>query len=407
MKNVHEVTHLTEFVEELKKTERKFGQELSRPNIFVSAGLLQQETRHSTILSFLLNPKEWHGLSDHFLSRVLSHVARERQDSLQIALAKLEDVRVDREIAIGGEGDSRTGRLDILIDSKKDGILLAIENKTTSKQGHNQLKKYKLWINNKYPSKSSKILVFLTIDAEEPDDDDWVILTYSELISILNDVTEAKKHAMSNYGQIFINNYIDLVRRYIMNEENDELKRISKDLWERFGEVLDKISEYRPTPFIDAANDFISEHRLEMLALRNGVLYFSAAQLVGVELPLDEMSEKNFYGWGRASQPILFSIQLNGDRLRIALTIGPLSDQEKRQAYVTSFKSSSVIGHTGIIREQTTRFTRVWGYHEEKLIDSDVSLDSESIRIAMNKLYRKFTDPLKVELRNILIGWKN
>jgi hypothetical protein len=407
MDNVHRLTQLTELVQELKLAQSRFGRELAKPNIFVSAGLLLQETRHSTILSFLLNPKEWHGLGDHFLSEILSLVSKGRTDSLQIALAKLEDVRVDREITIGGEGDTRTGRLDILVDSRNDGLLLAIENKTSSKQGDNQLSRYKNWINNKYSHKQHKILVFLTVDSEAPDDEEWTILTYSELITVLKDVAEAKKHALSDYGQTFIDNYIDLVRRFIVKEENEDLKRISKDLWDRFGEVLDKISEYRPTPFIDAANNFMSDHNLEMVALRNGVLYFSAAQVVGVELDSDEMSEKNFYGWGRMNQAILFSIQLTGDKIRIALTIGPLNDLDKRRNYVSSFKSSGVIAHSGKIRDQTTRFTRVWGYHEEKLMESDDPLDSESIRLSMNKLWKKFNEPLRNELKRILLCWKS
>lgn len=407
MNNLNELARITDLVNELKIAQNKFGHELNRPNIFVAAGLLQQETRHSTILSFLLNPNEWHGLGDHFLSRVLSLVSRKRSDALKIALSKLEDVRVYKEVTVGGgDHDNKSGRLDILIESKRDSFLLAIENKTISKQSQNQLINYKKWIRDKYPNSESPIFVFLTVESEEPDDDDWVTLSYAELITLLEDVLKTRTHALGEYARIYVENYIDLVRRFVMKEENEELKRISKDLWERYSDVLDKISEYRPTPFIDASNDFLKKNDLEKIALRNGILLFSAAQAVGQKLDAERMSDKNFYGWGKLNEPILFSLELNADKLRIALTIGPIDDHEKRKVYVNSFKNSNIIKHTGRVRDQATRFTRVWGFYEESLVDFDVTIDSESIFIAMNKLWNKFNGPLRSELEAILKTWK-
>ena len=44
---------------------------VSRFNIFEALGVVRQELRHSSFLSFILNPSERHGLGDSFLRRVL------------------------------------------------------------------------------------------------------------------------------------------------------------------------------------------------------------------------------------------------------------------------------------------------------------------------------------------------
>ena len=248
---------MLELIGQLRELEDKFGNEINKANIFAAAGLIKQEIRHSTILAFLLDPNGWHGIGDFLLKRIVAQASIGHQKELDIAFYQLDDVQISTEVSVG---DARGGRLDIFVKSKLRKLLLVIENKVGARQGEDQLKKYRGWIEEQkdYDDYLS-LYIYLTVNEDEPNDDKWVNLSYGDLVFNLEDALKVRSQYITPNGKVYIEQYIDLVRRYIMKDESKEFVEYCENLWKNYGNLLNKINEHEPTTNIDAMDIFLEK----------------------------------------------------------------------------------------------------------------------------------------------------
>jgi hypothetical protein len=76
--SLSEIELLTQFV--MNNTElEQLEDHLHQFNIFEAIGMHKQELRHSAFLSFLLDPRQPHGLGDDFLKKVLQRALLGKQ----------------------------------------------------------------------------------------------------------------------------------------------------------------------------------------------------------------------------------------------------------------------------------------------------------------------------------------
>ena len=92
---------------------------LGRFNPFSVLGVENYELRHSSMLSWLLNPSETHGFGDSFLKSVLAEAFRDdikkkKPSSLDIVLADLSSAEIQRE----------KNKIDLLIECPVNGLSL-------------------------------------------------------------------------------------------------------------------------------------------------------------------------------------------------------------------------------------------------------------------------------------------
>ena len=131
---------------------------LKKPNIFSILKISRNEIRHSNFLSWLLNPKESHGLGDIFLKRFLREVfSSDKFDGIsQVDVEGLDFTRVDvlRE----------WNNIDILISTTE--LVVCVENKVFSKDHSNQLLRYRKIIEEHFPNKT-QTFVYLNPEGEE------------------------------------------------------------------------------------------------------------------------------------------------------------------------------------------------------------------------------------------------
>lgn len=205
----------------------------SKLNLFDVLKISRNEIRHSNFLAWLLNPNENHGLGDKYLKGLLSRILKnsnKKNDVLNILLSDFYSFNVYREWK----------NIDILILSDKEKLAVIIENKVTSNEHDNQLNRYKKTLEIEYPD-YKKIFLYLTPDGLEPSDSDWDILTYTDVVEILENIKN--KNNLLPDVTLIMNNYIDVIRRDIVQDQN--LVEICNKIYNKHKKALDLIYEYR------------------------------------------------------------------------------------------------------------------------------------------------------------------
>src|SRR5437764_266530 len=118
---------------------------VDRFNIFEAVGVVRQELKHSSFLSFILNPNEKHGLGDTFLKIFLQSAIRLNPDAALTTIdLELWDLR---ETVVETEWRG----VDILIVDHEHHFVVIIENKVDSGVHSDQLRRYYETVSSAYP----------------------------------------------------------------------------------------------------------------------------------------------------------------------------------------------------------------------------------------------------------------
>ena len=176
-------------------------QKLVQPNIFLFLGNAGYEIRHSNFLKWLLDPLESHGHADFVLKHLI--------DQLGIKVPNGPS-----HVDIKREQDN----IDLLIVFEK--IVIAIENKTKTKDSGGQLLRYRQTVEIKYPN-HEKYFVYWTISGERPQDsqevEHWKLYSYQEFASVLEKLCE---HSPSIKAKFYIEDYLDALKLTILPKNN-------------------------------------------------------------------------------------------------------------------------------------------------------------------------------------------
>lgn len=407
-----------ELVNKLRELEERFGHEINKANFFVAAGLFRQEIRHSSVLAFLLDPRGWHGLGDYMLRHIVS-VASQHQvdyldekpeasaqddvkksddalkpkDALKIAFAPINDATVSTEISVGG--DSKSGRLDILVKSAESNMCLVVENKVDSKQGKDQLDNYRAWIKQRedFAIYKYKLYVYLTLDeADEPEKDEekryWARVTYNDLADFLEKALVVKESSISENGQIFIKQYIDLIKNHIMGNDSNELKDYCERLWQNFDSLLKKVVEYEPTPSKDAIKALMGMERngvrvYEEIASSRDKLCFLPTELAAV-MPKVKV-EKGGWGWPDPGFPLRYEFSFEDQKdgsqnLKLQIYVGPSVNRNK---LIEAIQKTG-LKPTGKHKQNTSKYAKVWDAHPEDITGAVGSEIVEKMKKLLN-----------------------
>lgn len=209
-------------------------------NIFSALGIVDAEIKHSNFLAWLMDPGESHGLGDYFLASFLKRVAS-KASSFGMESPSVFDI--DSWHFDSAEILREWRHIDILIRSDEHRFVCVIENKISSGEHGEQLRQYKETAQNEFP-KYSKLLIYLTIDGEIPSDDDYMSMSYGEIMPLIEHVIESKKDKIGSEILTFISHYREMLRRYIM--EDSEVQEICRKIYKSHKRALDLIFEYKP-----------------------------------------------------------------------------------------------------------------------------------------------------------------
>jgi hypothetical protein len=210
---------------------------LKKPNIFSILKISRNEIRHSNFLSWLLNPKDSHGLGDIFLKRFLREVfSSDKFEGIsQVDVEGLDLTRVDvlRE----------WNNIDILISTPE--LVVCVENKVFSRDHSNQLLRYRKIIEEHFPNKT-KTFVYLNPEGEESSEEveNYYPLSYEFIVETLERIIEVYIDSMKMQVVQYIKDYVTTLKQDIMG--TDKLVDISRKIYSNHKELLDFIIENKP-----------------------------------------------------------------------------------------------------------------------------------------------------------------
>ncbi len=326
---------------------------ISRFNIFEAIGMVRREIKHSNFIAFLLDPSQKHLLGDIFLKRVLTHISLNAENlplsSIEIAIANFNDAEVKREWK----------HIDLLIYSQINKCVCVFENKVDSSERPNQLENYENTVDREFPD-YKKVFIYLTKEGDSASRDNWVVLSYKDLVDIFDAIGNERKSMISEDIYLSIRHYIDLVRKHLLGESGIadlcrniyrqhrmaiEIIYASKDIEESGNtEICQKIyKQHRP------AIEMIYEHRsdlrayikefLEQIIAESDNLAQEENTLLWIRFAPREWDELSFQTscsrWTPSSRLLLFEFWNREQSLELRLVIGPGELEIKNIIYNT------------------------------------------------------------------------
>ena len=223
-------------------------------NVFSALKIENTEFIHSNILRWLLDPSGSHVLGDIILKRVLSNILLLSDKSIdhispaQVELMDFYDVEVLREWK----------NIDLLVVDRINKIIILVENKIYSGETAGQLAKYKQIVELEFPQ-FIIIPVFLTLTGQESSDkdaQDYISYSHIQLYSLLDKLFLQRKSQLAEPVQVFIQHYLDTLRRLTMKDE--ELTDLCKTIYRKHRDAIDLIVEYgMVSTFLQAAEDVL------------------------------------------------------------------------------------------------------------------------------------------------------
>lgn len=385
-------------VENLDLIEDELSKWINPTNIFSILKLSRNEIRHSNFLSYLFDPKESHGYDDNFLKDFLKLCVTDETEEqptisyFDVALSDYSDMFIYREKV----------NIDLLLVSEKNKLVICIENKIDASESAHQLKKYQDYIETTYKG-YNHLFVFLTPNGIEPSKEEWKIVSYLDILGIIERRQSLKR--IETKVDILINDYIDMLRRDILMDE--ELQKICQRIYTEHKDALDLIFENRPDNLSIMSELYIEA--LTELAKEGKVIFdpsFSGKSLVRFES--QELSKvfpklpENISGGWNNHKPYAFEInnksEQSSGRIKLAFT-GDV-DPERREELEDFFRKQ---GSKNLKNNWRWKSIGDWMI---KLVTSkfiqDLTLEEESREILVKRLKDSIEKTLKQIDTNVL-----
>ncbi len=242
---------------------------LNRFNPFDVLKVGSYELRHTNTLAWLLDPAENHGLGDTFLRAFIARLGTPEEISKlaeRFETAADHSVTVRREVwlsqlkrdrlSLTEDGQAgyilKNGAIDILIEG--DGWILAIEAKLDSGEGDGQLQNYLEGLNKYASTDQHLVLVFLTIDGDEPSTEEckkeWMATNWNDNVIVPLEATLNIHQNLLPDIRSFLGSYLQTIKRQVGKGDDVEAwaavaKRFEKPL-QAIQEVLKKKAKKSP-----------------------------------------------------------------------------------------------------------------------------------------------------------------
>lgn len=231
---------------------KKLSEIKDEVNIFKILNMADKETVHSDMLAWLFNPYENHNLNDKAIKVLLMQLSEKDAEYINLLLLNYSDLEVYREYTI-----DNGRRIDILMESRNNKVIIIIENKIWSGEGDNQLEDYKKYIDEKYID-YSRIFLYLTPEKEIKEKyKGYTHITYNTIYKIINNILHDNQIKLEI--RALLKQYKEIIRRNIMGNVDKEMIDLCRKLYVEHKDALDKIMQYGNTTYYltEVINDIL------------------------------------------------------------------------------------------------------------------------------------------------------
>ena len=302
-------------------------------NIFEAIGVTRQELRHSDFLAFLLNPTQSHQLGDRFLKRFLKRVLladAATVSAIEIDVADLQDAEVLRE----------RHHIDVLIYSRSNRLVVAIENKVSAGEHSDQLERYKNIVQREFPG-CQTILILLSPEGTSPSDEDWISYSYAQVAELVDLFCESYKTSLGADVYTVMTHYSSLIRRRIVG--SSDIAELCQKIYRQHRQALGLIYEHRPDLQSELA--VFLEALLAQSTQKDNLIPDKLSKR-WICFALKEWDEYPFQmtcpNWTSSGRVLLFVWNNFPDRMTFDLMIGPTNLKLKQDIYQT-LRSHNVV----------------------------------------------------------------
>lgn len=291
---------------------KKLSEIKDEVNIFKIINMVDKEAMHSDILAWLFNPYENHNLNDKAVKGLLMQLSENDAEYINLLLLNYSDLEVYREYTI-----DNCRRIDILMESRNNKVILIIENKIWSGEGDNQLEDYKKFIDEKY-NDYNRIFLYLTPEKERKEKyKGYTHITYNTIYKIINNILYDNQIKLEI--RALLKQYKEIIRINIMGNVDKEMIDLCRKLYVEHKEALDKIMQYGNTTYYltEVINDILQSEPYN----EGKVLKKNYGDIVYLPKCNDKVSKKLQCGFQEDNYYIALSIKIiiSNDYIKIRL----------------------------------------------------------------------------------------
>lgn len=315
-------------------------------NIFEAIGATNNELRHSSLLAFLLDPQQSHGLGDGFPRAFLKAVSRTIElEEHAWAATRLErlntnDLLVSREFS----------DIDILLSSRSSRIVIVVENKIRSREHSNQLERYMQIASKVFPD-HDRIGLYLTPYGVPPSSAAYVAVDYGLVANTVESFIAPESSTSDPSLQVLLTHYVRMLRRHVVGDS--EVAQLCRDIYRKHRQALDLIYEHRPR---------FTQTLIDFLKVDPAVVFKASPKRGGhIQFTVPEWDLEELYtpSWIPSKRVLLFQFNNNTDttgRLELCLLVGS-GDSELRTKLIARAASNRAPFH---ITGESGAFTQLY-----------------------------------------------
>ena len=271
--------------------------------------------------------------------------------SLDLVAGDLDDATVYRE----------RDNIDLLIEVPDLKLVVTVENKVGSAASDGQLDRYATRVRQTHQG-WRHLFVFLTPDGIDPEHESYVAFSYVQIAKIIEELAESASERREI--NLLLRHYVETLRRHVVQDEN--LKRLAVQIYERHKEALDFIFDCRPEPgnLLGTVRDLIG--KTPRLALDRQVV--SIARFAPEEWtdigPLNACSREL---WTKSGRNVLFEVNSFkteaydfSDRILLSLILGPSALAVREHFFSAARANPSLFSGAGTLigKSWTTLFSK-------------------------------------------------